>query len=140
MITTDASEITAENVIAEVRKAYTVHLSNRADIVELYGYYRGKTKMLEKTKEVGVDIEYIIDATDYCIFAMKKRQEILPLFFLFFSGQEAEGFQIALKTVAPDVFHTGGPDVGYFAEILSRVGVGDMHLHRGDAHSFHRVQ
>lgn len=61
MITTDASEITAENVIAEVRKAYSVHLSNRADIVELYGYYRGRTKILEKTKEVREDINHKIN-------------------------------------------------------------------------------
>ena len=60
-IYTDATEITAENVVREVRKALLIHLENRADIEKLYGYLRGKTAILDKTKEVRANINHKIN-------------------------------------------------------------------------------
>lgn len=61
VIYTDATEITAANVAEEVRKAITVHESNRADIEKLYGYYCGKTDILNKTKEIREEINHKIN-------------------------------------------------------------------------------
>jgi SPP1 family phage portal protein len=61
VIYTDATEITAANVADEVRKAITVHESNRADIDRLYGYYCGKTDILNKTKEIREEINHKIN-------------------------------------------------------------------------------
>lgn len=43
-IYSDAKEITVENVVDEVSKAYALHVQNRSDIKTLWEYYRGKTK------------------------------------------------------------------------------------------------
>lgn len=61
IIYTDATEITAANVADEVRKAVMVHESNRAEIVKLYEYYRGKTAILNKTKEVRESINHKVN-------------------------------------------------------------------------------
>ena len=61
IIYTDATEITAANVADEVRKAITVHESNRAEADKLYGYYCGKTAILGKTKEVREEINHKIN-------------------------------------------------------------------------------
>ena len=61
IIYTDAMEITAANVADEVRKAILVHESNRADADKLYGYYCGKTEILNKTKEVREEINHKIN-------------------------------------------------------------------------------
>ena len=42
-IFTDEAQITAENVVREVNAAFHVHTENRAEIVDLYRYYRNKT-------------------------------------------------------------------------------------------------
>jgi len=55
-IFSDATEITAANVIEEVNAAYTVHSDNRNEIIELYRYYRNKTAIENKTKEVRENI------------------------------------------------------------------------------------
>lgn len=60
VIYTDATEITAANVADEVRKAITVHESNRADIEKLYGYFCGKTDILKKKKEIREEINHKI--------------------------------------------------------------------------------
>ena len=60
-IYSDAKEITAENVVDEVSKAYAVHCRNRADIKTLWEYYRGKTKILNKVKEVREEINHRIN-------------------------------------------------------------------------------
>lgn len=60
-IRTDAVEITAANVADEVRKAYAVHCVNRTDTQLLWDYYRGKTKVLQKTKEVRPEINHKIN-------------------------------------------------------------------------------
>ena len=59
-IFTDETEITAENVIAEVEAAFLVHSDNRAEIEKLYQYYRNKTEIENKTKAVREDINYKI--------------------------------------------------------------------------------
>lgn len=61
IIYTDATEITAANVADEVRKAVMVHESNRTDAENLYGYYCGKTKILNKKKEVREEINHKIN-------------------------------------------------------------------------------
>ena len=59
-IFTDAAEITAENVVAEVNAAFLVHTDNRNEIIELYRYYRNKTAIENKTKEVRENINFKI--------------------------------------------------------------------------------
>ena len=60
-IYTDATAITADNVIAEVNKAYSTHSTNAGDIKTLWGYYRGKTAILTKTKEIREEINHKIN-------------------------------------------------------------------------------
>ena len=60
-IYSDAKEITAENVVDEVNKAYSVHCRNQAEIRTLWEYYRGKTKILNKTKEIREEINHKIN-------------------------------------------------------------------------------
>lgn len=60
-IYTDASVITAENVVDEVNKAHATHCVNRNDISLLWDYYRGKTKIRNKTKEVREEINHKIN-------------------------------------------------------------------------------
>lgn len=57
-IYTDAKEITAENVRAEVDKAYGIHVRNRTAINTLWDYYRGKTAILGKKKEIRPEINH----------------------------------------------------------------------------------
>ena len=60
-IYSDAKEITAENVVDEVNKAYAVHSRNQSEIRTLWEYYRGKTKILNKTKEIREEINHKIN-------------------------------------------------------------------------------
>lgn len=55
-IFSDATEITAVNVIEEVTAAYWVHSENRNGISELYRHYRNKTAIENKTKKVSENI------------------------------------------------------------------------------------
>ena len=57
-IFTDEAEITAENVVKEVNAAYLVHLENRNEIISLYQYYRNKTVIEDKKKEVRENINF----------------------------------------------------------------------------------
>ena len=57
-IYSDAKEITAANVVDEVNKAYAVHCRNQADIKTLWEYYRGKTRILYKQKEIREEINH----------------------------------------------------------------------------------
>lgn len=61
MIYSDATAITIENVVEEVRKAAVVHDGNANDIQRLYDYYRGKTAVLGKTKETRPEINHKIN-------------------------------------------------------------------------------
>ena len=55
-ITTDAIEITDENVVAELEKAMNKHTINRGEIEYLWNYYRGKQPILMRTKDVRPEI------------------------------------------------------------------------------------
>ena len=57
-IYTDKSIITAENVVDEVNKAYATHCANNADIQKLWDYYRGKTEIQLKEKEIRPEINH----------------------------------------------------------------------------------
>ena len=59
-IYTDAAEITVNNVVAEVNAALSVHAVNRTEIIELYRYYRNRTAIENKTKEVRENINFKI--------------------------------------------------------------------------------
>jgi SPP1 family phage portal protein len=58
---TDATEITAANVIDEVKKVFADHLLNRSEIETLWEYYRGKTRILQKQKEVRESINHKVN-------------------------------------------------------------------------------
>ena len=55
-IYTDATAVTAENLLDVLQKAFKVHTLNRSDIDYLYNYYKGKQPILERTKEFRKDI------------------------------------------------------------------------------------
>lgn len=59
-ILTGASEITEENVVKEIAKAYTTHLTNKGEIDYLFNYYRGKQPILGRVKEVRPEINNMI--------------------------------------------------------------------------------
>ena len=59
-IFTDEAEITVENVVREVNAAFLVHTDNRNEIDELYRYYRNKTAIESKKKEVRENINFKI--------------------------------------------------------------------------------
>lgn len=61
IIYTDTNVITAENVVDEVNKAYATHCVNQAEIQKLWDYYRGKTKILSKTKEIREEINHKVN-------------------------------------------------------------------------------
>lgn len=59
-IYTDAPEITEENVADVLNKALLIHAKNQSEIQYLWDYYRGKTPILNKTKEVRETINHKI--------------------------------------------------------------------------------
>ena len=60
VIYTDEATINEENLISVLTKAISVHECNRSDIQYLYDYYKGKTPILGKTKEVRENINHKI--------------------------------------------------------------------------------
>lgn len=58
VIYTDVSSVTSENVCEVLNKALTVHSQNRNQIEYLYNYYKGKTPILQKVKEVRPQINH----------------------------------------------------------------------------------
>lgn len=60
-IFTDIAEITAENVVEVLRDALNVHAINQSEIEYLWNYYRGKTPILNKVKEVRESINHKIN-------------------------------------------------------------------------------
>ena len=60
VIYTDVSSVTSENIVDVLNKALTVHSQNRNQIDCLYNYYKGKTKILGKQKEVRPAINHKI--------------------------------------------------------------------------------
>ena len=60
-IYTDVATITANNVAEVLENALKVHSQNRSDIEYLWDYYRGKTPILNKVKEVRESINHKIN-------------------------------------------------------------------------------
>ncbi len=56
VITTDATEITSENIIAELNLAFDTHELNRMEIEYLWDYFKGKQDILNRTKDVRPEI------------------------------------------------------------------------------------
>ena len=56
VITTDATEITSANIVAELNEAFNKHTSNRSEIEYLWNYYRGKQPILGRKKTVRPEI------------------------------------------------------------------------------------
>ena len=52
VITTDATEINSDNVIAELNLAFDTHELNRREIEYLWDYFKGKQEILNRKKEV----------------------------------------------------------------------------------------
>ena len=59
-IYTDVENITSENVVDVLTKAVSVHSLNQNDIDYLWDYYRGKTDILGKVKEVRDNINHMV--------------------------------------------------------------------------------
>lgn len=60
IIYTDVAEITVENVVDVLNKAVLTHSQNQNEIQYLWDYYRGKTPILGKKKEVRPNINHMI--------------------------------------------------------------------------------
>lgn len=60
-IFTDVAVINAENVVSVLEKALETHAQNQNDIEYLWDYYRGKTPILSKVKEVRESINHMIN-------------------------------------------------------------------------------
>lgn len=60
-IYSDAKEITENNVVDEVGKAFALHSKNRVEIEKLWKYFRGETDILNKTKEIRKEINHKIN-------------------------------------------------------------------------------
>lgn len=60
VIYTDQDQITHENVVEVLLRAAKVHSKNQNEIQYLWDYYRGKTPILSKTKEVRESINHKI--------------------------------------------------------------------------------
>lgn len=58
VIYTDVSSVTVENVRDVLSKALAVHVQNQSEIEYLYHYYKGKTPILAKEKEVRPSINH----------------------------------------------------------------------------------
>lgn len=56
VITTDAIEITSENIVEELNNAFNEHSFNRGDIDYLWDYFRGKQPILLREKTVRPEI------------------------------------------------------------------------------------
>lgn len=59
-IYTDVPEITRENVLEVLQKAFTVHLYNKQEIEYLYNYYKGMQPILAREKEVRPEINNMV--------------------------------------------------------------------------------
>lgn len=57
-IYTDVDRITPENVVSVLEKAIAVHTQNQTEIQYLWDYYRGKTPILGKKKEIRESINH----------------------------------------------------------------------------------
>ena len=60
-IYTDVERITADNVVEVLNKALLTHNENQTEIEYLWNYYRGKTPILAKKKEIRKEINHKIN-------------------------------------------------------------------------------
>ena len=60
-IYTDVETITADNVVEVLRQALSDHMVNQSEIQYLWDYYRGKTPILHKQKEVRPSVNHRIN-------------------------------------------------------------------------------
>ena len=56
MITTDVAEITSENIVEVLNKAFNQHIFNRSEIDYLWRYYKGEQPILGRKKDVRPEI------------------------------------------------------------------------------------
>ena len=56
VITTDATELTSENIVRELNEAFDTHSLNRGEIEYLWNYFRGKQPILQREKDVRPEI------------------------------------------------------------------------------------
>ena len=73
VIYTDEPKVTAENVVSVLQKAVSTHSKNAKEIDYLWNYYRGKTPILGKTKEVRPEINHKINVNRANEIVMFKR-------------------------------------------------------------------
>ena len=60
VIFTNVSEITRENVVDVLRKAFTTHLRNKNEMEYLYRYYKGNQPIIYRQKEIRPEIKNIV--------------------------------------------------------------------------------
>ena len=72
-IFTDVENITSENVVSVLEKAVAVHSQNQNEIEYLWEYYKGKTPILNKVKEVRENINHQIAVNRAAEIVMFKR-------------------------------------------------------------------
>jgi SPP1 family phage portal protein len=73
VIYTDEPIVTAENVVSVLQKAVSTHSKNASEIQYLWDYYRGKTPILGKIKEVRPEINHKINVNRANEIVMFKR-------------------------------------------------------------------
>jgi SPP1 family phage portal protein len=73
VIFTDEPIVTAENVVSVLQKAVSTHSKNASEIQYLWDYYRGKTPILDKIKEVRPEINHKINVNRANEIVMFKR-------------------------------------------------------------------
>jgi SPP1 family phage portal protein len=73
VIFTDEPIVTAENVVSVLQKAVSTHSKNASEIQYLWDYYRGKTPILGKIKEVRPEINHKINVNRANEIVMFKR-------------------------------------------------------------------
>lgn len=56
VITTDAKEITNDNIVSELNEAFNTHSLNRGEIEYLWNYFKGKQPILQREKKVRPEI------------------------------------------------------------------------------------
>jgi SPP1 family phage portal protein len=56
VITTDAKEITSDNIVSELNEAFNTHSLNRGEIEYLWNYFKGKQPILQREKKVRPEI------------------------------------------------------------------------------------
>ena len=77
-IYSDAKEITIDNVVDEVGKAFALHSKNRIDTEKLWRYYRGDTDIQNKKKTSS--------------FASRKRMFDFLYYTILFNTEELNAF------------------------------------------------